>query len=470
MIWLILLFGLGMRLVSLGQSLWLDEAISAQVVKNSSWWQLLVVFPRSDFHPPGYYLLLKLWSDLFGFSEVSLRMPSVLMSVIVILVVWLIGRDFFGKRIGLLAAWILAVNPLFLYYSQEARMYVMATLAVVVNFYFFWKWLTKSERWSFGFVVSLLFVLNTDYVAYLSFLGQFAILLGWYRNRVKDWAVQLIPGALMFAIWMQIFWAQLYNGVYLANQLPAWQKVVGGFELKSLVLTGVKFMIGRISWFDNWVYIMVVSVYGIIEGLAIYRALRYKWKMSAALVMMSSIPILSGWIISAFLPIYSYFRVLFGLPFLCFVMAIGISGWKKWGYVWVVLLSCISLAASGRYLTEKQFQREDWRGAVQFLQQSSAGDSVVVFESSGEFAPYTYYADERLRTISGLVNIPAMNTNDLVNLSDSLQNTNKVMLMEYLVDITDPKKLLQQQLRKIGFKEMGVYDFYGVGLIREYIR
>ena len=83
--YLILLVALVLRLVSLNQSLWLDEATSALVVRMSVG-DMFARFLPGDFHPPLYYLILKFWVSIFGNSEISLRMPSVIFGVITILI------------------------------------------------------------------------------------------------------------------------------------------------------------------------------------------------------------------------------------------------------------------------------------------------------------------------------------------------------------------------------------------------
>ena len=58
---------------------------------------------------------LALWSmafsmSVFGFNEIALRLPSILFSTLGILITFLIGREFGGARIGLIAAFLHAVN------------------------------------------------------------------------------------------------------------------------------------------------------------------------------------------------------------------------------------------------------------------------------------------------------------------------------------------------------------------------
>src|SRR5207302_9729664 len=80
-----------------------------------------------DTHPPGYYWTLKAWGDAFGSSELALRSLSAAWGVAAVVLTFLIGRRLFGLLAGSVAALLLAVAPLAVYYSQEVRMYAQVT-------------------------------------------------------------------------------------------------------------------------------------------------------------------------------------------------------------------------------------------------------------------------------------------------------------------------------------------------------
>lgn len=142
---LLFLFSFLIRLIHLDQSLWLDEATTAVAVKTHSFWNIVTQFSPTDFHPPLYYLVMKVWTGIFGYSEVALRMPSVLFSLGAGWMVYKIGKIISESRNGVrddkdrnLAFWATAFflfNPLIIYYSQEARMYAMVTFTIAVSFY-----------------------------------------------------------------------------------------------------------------------------------------------------------------------------------------------------------------------------------------------------------------------------------------------------------------------------------------------
>ncbi len=105
------------------QSFWNDEGNSARIAERSL--DLILEGAAGDIHPPGYYLLLHYWRALFGQSEFALRSLSVAAGVATVAFTYLLGRRLFGESVGLMAAFLGALAPLAVYYSQEARMYAL---------------------------------------------------------------------------------------------------------------------------------------------------------------------------------------------------------------------------------------------------------------------------------------------------------------------------------------------------------
>src|SRR3989344_764096 len=112
MIIIVLILAVVLRLVSLNQSLWLDEAINVNVAQVLSLKRLILDYSLGDFHPPLYNAVLYFWIKVFGSSEIATRMPSVIFAIGNILTVYLIGKKLFGRKTGLIAATLLSTAPL----------------------------------------------------------------------------------------------------------------------------------------------------------------------------------------------------------------------------------------------------------------------------------------------------------------------------------------------------------------------
>ena len=127
------------------RSIWLDEATSitqAQLPLGG----LLDSLRASDVHPPLHHLLLWVLAHTVGTAELVMRMPSILAGTALVPVVFVLGRELYDRRAGLVAAALTTVAPFAVWYSQEARMYALfmlfATLAVLAQL----RALRRGER------------------------------------------------------------------------------------------------------------------------------------------------------------------------------------------------------------------------------------------------------------------------------------------------------------------------------------
>jgi mannosyltransferase len=105
---------------------WMDEALSVGISSHS-----LASIPgvlRHDGSPPFYYLLLHVWMSVFGASESSTHAMSLLFGLLTIPAGTWVAWSLFGRRAGLIAPVLFALNPFLTAYSQEARMYTLMTL------------------------------------------------------------------------------------------------------------------------------------------------------------------------------------------------------------------------------------------------------------------------------------------------------------------------------------------------------
>ena len=125
------------------QSFWNDEGNSARIAERSP--DLILAGSEGDIHPPGYYLVLHCWRALFGQSEFALRSLSVVAGLALVALTYLQGRHLFGEAIGLTAAFLGAISPFAIYYSQEARMYALLAALSAASTYLLLHLLTTHQ-------------------------------------------------------------------------------------------------------------------------------------------------------------------------------------------------------------------------------------------------------------------------------------------------------------------------------------
>src|SRR3989344_4488964 len=307
MIVLILIAGLILRLFRLDQSLWLDEAINVTFVKNLNLHSLVFEYAIGDFHPPLYHILLRGWVLLFGTSEIAVRLPSVILGLATVYVTYLIAKKLFEKKTALISATLIATSPLHIYYSQEARMYMLAAFFATLSVYFFVS-IVKKETLIYwvGFIISTVLMLYSDYLPYLLFPVYVIFLLIFRKNIQKSTLKTFIPAFILIFVlilpWFLIFPKQLSAGLSAAAASPSWANVVGSSSAKDLLLMYVKFIIGRISNDNNLIYALLFAPAGAIFTLLLFLSSFRMNHLRFFLWLWLLVPILSAFLISFFVP------------------------------------------------------------------------------------------------------------------------------------------------------------------------
>lgn len=137
-------------------SIWFDEAFGSYMVRFDFW--SIARYTANDVHPPLYYWLLKIWTSLFGNTELGLRSMSIFFGVIAIVFAFLLAHRLFGRKAAYLTLLLLIISPLYVRYSQEARMYTLLTAEVVAATYMLVYASSVKKRWPwtvYGVLVAL---------------------------------------------------------------------------------------------------------------------------------------------------------------------------------------------------------------------------------------------------------------------------------------------------------------------------
>jgi mannosyltransferase len=135
---LLIALAAAMRFATLDvQSFHHDEVITVSRVISGNFEHMLHAVKRSESNPPLYYALAWGWAKAFGSDEVGIRSLSALLGTLTVPLVYAIGAELSSRRAGLIAAALVAVNPMLIWYSQEARSYALLVIFCAASLLFF---------------------------------------------------------------------------------------------------------------------------------------------------------------------------------------------------------------------------------------------------------------------------------------------------------------------------------------------
>jgi len=236
-LFLILLLALLLRVPQLTfQPLWWDEGYSVFFATRD--FPTMLARTAIDIHPPLYYALMQVWMLAFGTNVVALRLLSVIIGVAAIPLIYLVTKNLFNVRTALVAAFLLAIAPLHIYYSQEVRMYGLATLLALASVWLQLRMLTEDEGQSpvasrqspvgERQLTDMLYIVSTTLLLYTLYYGAFfvvaemgAVLYLKFRARwsisLRRWVLVWIAVGVLYLPWVIYAGLKLYT--YVVNKV-----------------------------------------------------------------------------------------------------------------------------------------------------------------------------------------------------------------------------------------------------------
>ena len=249
----------GLASLNLATAMWFDESYSAYLIRGDfgQIWEMTAV----DVHPP----LLKLWSLVFGASEVALRAMSVVLGAAAILLAFWLFKRWFGLRKAGVLTLFLSLSPLLIRYSQEMRMYMLAFLIVVGATLALEVALKERRKWAWG-VYAVLVALGmwTHYFTALVWLAELGYIVYYMRRHGRQGAVFWVypVAVVLFLPWVPSFLRQVAS-------------VQAGFWIAEVSLvTPLNFWAEGLSYTEagaatGWLAMGLLAVMGLTVGLLV---------------------------------------------------------------------------------------------------------------------------------------------------------------------------------------------------------
>lgn len=165
-----------LRIINIiSEQLWVDEAGSIYYAKApfNKFWTIII----NDIHPPLYYIILKGWIFLFGYSVFSCRLLSAIFSILTLPFLFLIGKDVKNEKLGLIIIFLYSISPLSIFYANEVRSYSLIHLLFTILLLFSIRCI-KSPRIPKNYIFLGIFGTLLIYTHYIGILYLIGLYLG----------------------------------------------------------------------------------------------------------------------------------------------------------------------------------------------------------------------------------------------------------------------------------------------------
>jgi len=434
----ITLLALGLRLYHLNtQSLWYDEGFSVYLAHMSP--GEIVNQTAADIQPPLYYLLLHGWIELFGDDEPVVRSLSLLFGVLTVPLIYGVAWQLFRSRLaGLLAALLLAVSPLHIWYGQETRMYTLLVFLCLLSSYFLLVLASRSQgekgqgvtavesgpKGSRGdLLLWLAYTLTSIAAVYTHYFALFILafqaiylLIVWWR---QDFPARLALGGL--ASGAAIMLAYLPWLPHMLTRYGADTSYWPGQLNLGQVLVDIALSFVGGETLPEQPGTLLAFIYGLIALLALFALATRPNRSPEEDLGKSEIPFLLLYlllppllilILSYNTPKFNARYVMISQPALLLLVAGGLdvlwrraapAGQRGWGRgarvagkvvatLALVFILGVSVCAGRNAYGNPSFARTDFKAAIRYLRNHIQDHETVILTSGHMFPVYDYYA------------------------------------------------------------------------------
>jgi mannosyltransferase len=351
------------------QSFWFDEAVTVDLLRNGLF-DMLHEIPGSESTPPLYYVLAWFWSKLFGTGEVGLRSLSALFGTALVPVAYLAGAAAVSRRTGLVTAALVAINPLLVWYSQEARAYALLALLGGASLLFFLRardgdrsslpWWALTSALAIGTHYFAVFLVGAEGLWLLLRRRAFAAV-----GVVAAAGAALAPLAIDQASNNRADFIEDSSLISRVAQVPK-QFLIGYDAPAEVAATAVALLLAA-------------------AGLALLltRAPRSERSRAAVPALLAAVAVGLPVLLAIAGPDYVLSRNLITalLP-AAVVLAAGYATGRA-GLAAAAALCALSVGVVISVAADPEFQRDDWRGAAEEIGPAAAPRAIVVTPASG---------------------------------------------------------------------------------------
>lgn len=492
------------------QSLWADEGNSVSLSGRSL--PYINAGAAHDIHPPLYYYLLHFWMLVFGNSEFAVRALSALLGTVLVYLTYLLGRSLSNYWLGLVAAFLSAISPFQIYYSQEARMYILLAALSALSVYSFIKFLeteaskTRNPKpgtrnpylWVGLYIIATALSLYTHYsfpivILMENLLYVIWLSISWQQGRVLGralrWVVVQLAVVALYWPWLPIAYRQAsgwpsisqpYGFLFVAQEAFRLFSLgpTAGTQHTSPLLLGFAaiFIVG--AW---------PSIHPSLSGRGRGR-LNSTFTPTLPLtggdeqsqspiphcliallpLLYCLFPVLMMYVLSLWRPAYRPKFFLVGSPAFCLILAQGIIRLAEVAgkrittryllpATCLIFISMVSNRSLQNYYFDPQYARDDYRGIAQYISALEKKGDAILLNAPNQWEIFTYY----YKGDSPVYPLPRSRPLDEAQTAEELTEIAakhaRIFAVLWAVDESDPGRFVEGWLAERAYKALDTW-------------
>jgi len=470
------------------QELWGDESVSVGARRLS---EAQVLLGKTDVHPPLYFFTLREAMLLFGTSLFAIRFVSTFWGVLVVPLVYRIGKRAMSQPVGILAALLAAVSALQVFYSQEARMYTMATAWVAASLWCTVELLRpplsspsrggeRGGAW-IAFILTALIGMYTHYfVAFVVIAEGLALL--WAARRDRPMFIRLAVATAIVAV-VYAPWIPIQRSYAMTQAYARWNLLTPGVLVEVVRQTLISWSVVAYNVVPTKMFpgadwgTVVVAAFALVGAVAAIRAPSARRIEAVLMPLCAAVVLVLGWAINPILPVFQDRYLMIGTPAYLVLVGAGlnwISDLRLLTSDFRPLISKVLLAAGiaavlapqivalRAWFTDPSFVKGEYGKAMTFVSTRTQPGDILLLNNYIQWGLFDYYRP---------ANVPAKLVPTEALGSDARTDAELEKLVAgktraWLVDFGyaaqyDPEHRAERWLAQHGYKQLA-QDFIGV--------
>ncbi|MBG1241292.1 glycosyltransferase family 39 protein [Nostoc sp. NZL] len=277
---------------------------------------IMTLAKEDPYHPPFYYIIAKLWMEIFGNSVTAIRSLSAFISLLVFPCVYWLCRELFNVPLSVpgVAIALMAISPIHLVYAQEAQEYILWLVTILLSSASLLRAMRLESQdknepvkerqrpdlfaiWSIYAVtlaISLYTFLWSVFVAVAH--GIYVMLTAKFQltETVRTYLLASLVGFLAFMPWITIVMGDFFQFLISADKTITQSNLMPVFPFLLMQLSRIFFDIDLNP--DNSFNYLITSIFLILVGYSIYflcLTTNYKvWFFLITLIVVPALPLI----------------------------------------------------------------------------------------------------------------------------------------------------------------------------------